>query len=96
MKSFNWIFILCMAVGFYEYSHAQIAGFKNFEIVESAPVETSLDWATFGALPEMFQTVWGALNTSLEIKKGEVLLIRGGTSSLGMTAARIAKKMGAR
>ena len=32
-----------MAAGFYEYSPAQIAGFKNFEIVESAPVETTLD-----------------------------------------------------
>jgi phosphatidylserine/phosphatidylglycerophosphate/cardiolipin synthase-like enzyme len=43
MKSFKWIFVLCMTVGFYEYSSAQIAGFKNFEIVESAPVETTLD-----------------------------------------------------
>jgi phosphatidylserine/phosphatidylglycerophosphate/cardiolipin synthase-like enzyme len=43
MKSIKWIFILCLAVGFYEYSNAQIAGFKNFEIVESAPVETTLD-----------------------------------------------------
>jgi phosphatidylserine/phosphatidylglycerophosphate/cardiolipin synthase-like enzyme len=43
MKSFKWIFVLCMAVGFYEYSGAQVAGFKNFEIVESAPVETTLD-----------------------------------------------------
>jgi phosphatidylserine/phosphatidylglycerophosphate/cardiolipin synthase-like enzyme len=43
LKSFKWIFILCLAAGFYENSPAQIAGFKNFEIVESAPIETTLD-----------------------------------------------------
>lgn len=58
------------------------------------PIETDLDWATFGAIPEMFQTVWGALNTGLEVSSGQSLLIRGGTSSIGMTTARIAKSMG--
>jgi len=43
MESFKWIFVLCLAAGAYEYSPAQIAGFKNFEIVESAPIETTLD-----------------------------------------------------
>ena len=58
------------------------------------PVETNLDWATFAAIPEMFQAVWGALNKALECQSGQSLLIRGGTSSLGMTAARMAKRMG--
>ena len=43
MKSFKWIFVLCLTAGFYENSPAQIAGFRNFEIVECAPVETTLD-----------------------------------------------------
>lgn len=58
------------------------------------PVETDLDWAIFGAIPEMFQTAYGSLTAGLEIQKGQTLLIRGGTSSIGMASATIAKNMG--
>jgi len=57
------------------------------------PVETTLDWATFAAIPEMFQVVWGVLNKALECQPGQTLLIRGGTTSIGMTATRMAKRM---
>lgn len=56
--------------------------------------ESSLAWDVLGALPEMFQTVFGSLHTSLKIEQGESLLIRGGTSSIGMMAAQIAKRKG--
>jgi len=46
-------------------------------------------------LPEMLQTAWGALFTSLRLQKGDRLLIRGGTSSVGLAAAAIAKQHGA-
>jgi NADPH:quinone reductase-like Zn-dependent oxidoreductase len=55
------------------------------------PLETELDWATLGAIPEMFQTVLGSLTIGLEVQAGQILLIRGGTSSIGMTTARLAK-----
>lgn len=58
------------------------------------PVSTDLPWETFGAIPEMFQTVWGSLHTSLGLQPAHSLLIRGGTSSIGMTAARMAKQLG--
>lgn len=58
------------------------------------PLETTLDWATLAAIPETFQVVWGTLNKALECCEGQTLLIRGGTSSLGMAAARMAKRMG--
>jgi len=47
-----------------------------------------------GALPEMFQTTRGSLTVGLEVQPGEALLIRGGTSSIGRTAAVLAKQMG--
>lgn len=58
------------------------------------PFTSTLPWRVLGAIPEMFQTVSGSLNGALEIKKGETLLIRGGTSSIGMLACQLAKHMG--
>jgi len=58
------------------------------------PFESKLPWETLGAIPEMFQTVSGSLNEALEVKKGETLFIRGGTSSIGMLATQLAKHYG--
>ncbi|NMM50810.1 zinc-binding alcohol dehydrogenase family protein [Marinigracilibium pacificum] len=58
------------------------------------PFESKLPWETLGAIPEMFQTVSGSLNQALEISSGETLLIRGGTSSIGMLACQLAKTKG--
>ena len=41
----------------------------------------------------MFQTTWGSLRNGLDIGTGEVLLVRGGTSSIGMMATRLAKSL---
>jgi NADPH:quinone reductase-like Zn-dependent oxidoreductase len=58
-------------------------------------VKTKLSWEVLGALPEMLQTAWGSLYTALNLQKGERLLVRGGTSSVGFTATAIAKQLGA-
>lgn len=59
------------------------------------PFESKLPWEILGALPEMFQTVIGSLELALKLQKSETLLIRGGTSSIGLMAAQMAKSMGA-
>ena len=58
------------------------------------PFESNLPWSTLGAIPEMFQTVSGSLTQALEVQKGETLLIRGGTSSIGMLSCQLAKHLG--
>jgi len=53
------------------------------------PVTTTLPWEALAALPETYLTAQGAFD-ALGIRPGERLLIRGGTSSVGMAAASIA------
>jgi NADPH:quinone reductase-like Zn-dependent oxidoreductase len=58
-------------------------------------IQNELPWETLGAIPEMLQTAWGSVFKALALKEGEHLLIRGGTTSVGLAAAAIAKDFGA-
>lgn len=58
------------------------------------PIKTHLNWEDLAALPEMIQTTHGSLYQGLEIKPEQTLLIRGGTSSIGLCALEMAKNAG--
>ncbi|MGI4978268.1 MAG: zinc-binding alcohol dehydrogenase family protein [Janthinobacterium lividum] len=73
-------------------------GYAEYTCVPAGQVQAipaSLPWETLGALPEMLQTAWGSLFTALRLAAGETLLVRGGTTSVGLAAAAIAKRHGA-
>ena len=76
----------------YDGAYAQYVTVPAAQVI---PLETGLPWEVVGALPEMFQTAYGSLTTGLDLKAGQTLLIRGGTSTVGLSAATIAKDLGA-
>ncbi|MEU5763877.1 zinc-binding dehydrogenase [Nocardia sp. NPDC047648] len=73
-------------------------GYAEFALVPNAllmPVTTTLPWEVLAALPETYLTAQGSLD-ALGVVPGARgrLLIRGGTSSVGMAAASIASGHG--
>jgi NADPH:quinone reductase-like Zn-dependent oxidoreductase len=67
-------------------------GYAEYALLPDAllmPIETTLSWEVLAALPETYLTAQGALD-ALGIEPGTRLLIRGGTSSVGLAAASIA------
>jgi NADPH:quinone reductase-like Zn-dependent oxidoreductase len=73
-------------------------GYAEYALVPNSllmPVTTSLDWDVLAALPETYLTAHGSLDALGVTPGGQGrLLIRGGTSSVGMAAASIASGYG--
>jgi NADPH:quinone reductase len=73
-------------------------GYAEYTVVPASqviPFSSDLPWETIGALPEMLQTAYGSLTVGLDLQRGQSLLVRGGTSSVGLAAAAIARERGA-
>lgn len=73
-------------------------GYAEFVVVprqQVIPFSSTLPWAVLGAIPETLQTAYGSLTIGLDLQPGQSLLIRGGTSALGLAAATLAKDRGA-
>ena len=58
------------------------------------PVPKGLSDIEAASLPETFFTVWSNVFERAGLKKGESLLIQGGSSGIGVTAIQIAKALG--
>ncbi|MCJ1304900.1 hypothetical protein MMC08_007713 [Hypocenomyce scalaris] len=77
--------------GYAEYTCVPASQVQNLD----KKVVEEVGWEVVGAVPEMVQTAWGALFKSLRLQKGDTLLVRGGTTSVGLAAAGLAKIHGA-
>jgi len=72
-------------------------GYAEYTCVPASqvvPFRSDLDWPTLGAIPEMLQTANGSLTVGLDAQPGQSILVRGGTSSVGMATAVLAKQIG--
>lgn len=58
-------------------------------------VDTDMEWTALAAIPETYYTAYGSLFESLLLTAGDVLLVRGATSTVGRAAIQLAKAAGA-
>lgn len=74
-------------------SYAELTSAPSSNVL---PVTTDLPWEALAAVPESYATAWTALFGNLDLKAGQTIVIRGGTSALGQAAVNIAAHTGAR
>lgn len=73
----------------FDGSYAEYALLPNKQLF---PIHSDLKVENLAAVPETFYTAYGAL-AGLQLKSGDSLLIRGGTSGVGVAAMRLVKTM---
>ena len=66
------------------------AEYTRAPVPNVALIEAELPWAVLAAIPETYATAWTCLFRNLEIQKGQLLVIRGATSSFGQAALKMA------
>src|ERR1700750_19505 len=72
------------------------AEYTRAPVSNVALINAALPWAELAAIPETFAVAWTCLFRNLEIEKGQLLVIRGGTSSFGQAATKLAVNAGVR
>ena len=71
----------------FDGGYAEYALLPNHQIY---PVTTDLPWETLAALPETYYTAYGSMK-NLRITGGSRILVRGGTSGVGVALVRLVK-----
>jgi NADPH:quinone reductase len=59
------------------------------------PIPENLSFVEAAGIPETFFTVWSNIFDRVQLKKGETLLVHGGSSGIGTTVIQLAKAFGA-
>jgi NADPH:quinone reductase len=72
------------------------AEYTRAPVSNVALIESDLSWAELAAIPETYATAWTCLFRNLKIEKGQLLVIRGATSSFGQAALKMAVNAGVR
>jgi len=72
-------------------------GYAQYCVVpasQALPIPDGLDWVQAAAIPETFYTVWANLFEMGGARKGQRVLIHGGTSGIGTTALMLCREFG--
>jgi NADPH:quinone reductase len=72
------------------------AEYTRAPVSNIALIEADLPWAVLAAIPETYATAWTCLFRNLEIRRGQLLVLRGATSSFGQAALKMAVNAGVR
>ncbi|MBO0841260.1 MAG: NADPH:quinone reductase, partial [Sciscionella sp.] len=75
-----------------EMGRAFDGGYAEYALLPNdllIPIATELPWDVLAALPETYLTAFGSLQ-ALAVTEGGTLLVRGGSSSVGMAALSLA------
>lgn len=64
--------------------------------LQCLPIPAGLNLQQAAALPETFFTVWSNVFDRARLQPGEILLVHGGTSGIGVTAIQLARALGSR
>jgi NADPH2:quinone reductase len=73
-------------------------GYAEYTVVpreQVIPFRSDLPWPVIASVPETLQTAYGSLTVGLDLRAGQTILIRGGTSATGYAAAALAHDWGA-
>jgi len=76
--------------------HGSYAEYTRARTASVAPIESDLPWEELAVIPESYATAWTCLFRGLELKKDQVLVIRGATSAFGQAALNMAVEAGAK
>ena len=72
-------------------------GYAEYAIVpapQCLPIPQGLSWVEAASLPETFFTVWQNIFDIARFKKGDQVLVHGGSSGIGVAAIQMVKAMG--
>ena len=88
---------VCAAMG--EMGRAYDGSYAEQTVVPVSnvfPIDTHLDWITFGAIPETYFTAWGCCFKALKLETFErpKVLVRPGASSLAIAITQIVNHLG--
>ena len=71
------------------------AEYTRVPVDHVVPIDSDLSWEELAALPESYATAWTFIFRNLELQHGQTVLVRGGTSSLGLASINLAVNLGA-
>ena len=76
--------------------HGSYAEYTRARVASVASIESDLPWEELAVIPESYATAWTCLFRNLELKKDQLLVIRGATSAFGQAALNMAVDAGAK